>query len=468
MKILNVSALCVLMALTVGGLGMNAQTFYNARDLTTNNMFENALHAHMLHYKSDADFWLNYLTGFVYQDSKADDFGALFMPINQSCVSVRQDGTGDVNSAWFDLTSNTGNGFEGTFCINPKRKVYAMLNQFHLCLDPYICGMWLEVNFAYEHVNQEAGCAMTTKSSIGSEKALENMTKAGMCCGTFKETAINDVEIKGGWDFVFENHDYCGVYIAGTAPTKKHQPAINTCFFKPWIGTNHGSFGFGLKGGHTLWSCDEHTVRLMTDMKYRYVFSADEMRIFDLEKNGSWSRFLLLAEKTDPATSFHNSEVFTKLVSVTPRGVVDWWTGLNATCGDVSLELGYDLWWRATERISGANYNELPANSGIYDIAGHSTTASTATIAQGAGPINRAASDGVFTGLNTNKLDPNSGAQQAALSNTLYGAMSWSSKVQGCPALIGLGGSYEWGTRNHGVKTTLDQWSVFVNASINF
>lgn len=469
MKISNVYVLCAIISLVMSGLSMNAQTFYNARDLTTNNMYENALHAHTLHYKSDADYWLNYLTGFVYQCSNSENFGALFMPVNAPCVSVRQDGTGDVNSGWFDLDSNVGNGFVGSLCIKPKRKVYAMLNQFHLCLDPYICGLWFEVNFAYEHVNQETGCLPSTKNAIGANTELKNMTEAGLCCDTFKETAVNDVELKGGWDYVFTNHDYVGIYIIGTAPTKKHQVPVNTCFFKPWIGTNHGSCGFGFKGGHTLWSCDDRAVRLMTDMKYRYVFSADEIRVFDLEKNGAWSRYLLLAEYATPAKSFHDITLFTQKVSVTPRSVVDWWTGVHATCGDVGLELGYDLWWRATERITGINNELLPRKIGIYDIAGTTkVSASTATIAQGAGPQNKAVSDSTFTGLSSNNLDLNSAAQQAALSQTFYIAASWSSKIVDCPAMVGLGGSYELASRNNNVKTTMDQWSIFVDASVNF
>jgi len=445
-----------------------AQTFYNARDLTTNNMFENALHSHMLHYQSQADYWLNYLTGFVYQYSKPEQFGALFMPVDRPCVSVKQNGTGDVNSGWFDLNSTSGDGFDGVLCINPQRKVYAMLNQFHFCLDPYICGLWFEVNFAYEHVNQETGCKMTTRSAPGSEEALKNITEAGLCCGTFKETAINDVELKGGYDFVFQNNDYVGIYIVGTVPQHKNRIETNDCFFKPWIATNHGSCGFGVKGGHTLWSCDDRTVRLMTDMKYRYVFSADEIRQFDLENNGPWSRYLLLASRSDPAKSYHNITIFTEQASVTPRSVVDWWTGLNLTRGDLGFEIGYDLWWREAERITGMEKDSLPGNVGIFDIAGHTTSASTATISQGAGPDNKAQSDSTFIGLGSKKLDPNSAVQQAALSQTFYAALSWSSKVNDCPVMVGFGASYEGALRNNGVKATLDQWSVFVDGSINF
>lgn len=442
-----------------------AQTFYNARDLTTNNMFQNALHANWLHYKSNNDYWLNYLAGYVYQYSKSSEFGALFMPVNKECISVRQDGTGDVNAAWFNVAPSNDSDFSGTFCLEPKRIVHAMLNQFHMCLDPYICGLWFEVNFAYEHVHQEMGCK-------GSEKynEVKSLTDAGICCGTFKETAINDIELKGGYDFVTQSNDYVGIYIVGTVPTKKHELAVNDCFFKPWVGTNHGSCGFGVKGGHTLMSCEDRTVRLLTDLKYRYVLSADEIRAFDLEKNGPWSRYLLLAKYGDASTSFHDKTLFSQKVSVTPRSVIDWWTGLNSTYGNVSFELGYDLWWRATEQISGLDNTLLPTNVAIFDVAGgvNKTSASTATIKQGVGPVEKAKSDATFRPLSSGALDPQSAEQRSALSQTMYVAASWNSSWASCPFMIGLGGSYEWASKRDDLKTTLNQWSVFVDAIINF
>ena len=63
-----------------------------------------------------------------------------------------------------------------------------------------------------------------------------------------------------------------------------------------------------------------------------------------------------------------------------------------------------------------------------------------------------------------NDLNLNSGATPSALSNTIYAAIGYDGCVCDSPALIGLGGSYEWGRD----CDALDNWAVWVKLAMAF
>ena len=156
---------------------------------------------------------------------------------------------------------------------------------------------------------------------------------------------------------------------------------------------------------------------------------------------------------------------FTQQLNVTPGSTIDLWLALHFERCQWNAELGYDLWWRQQERVELCCF---PTNIGIYDIAGdcarNPVTASTATICQGVTGTNVAVSDATFTFITCDDINLNSAATPKALSNTVYAALGYDGDLCDCPALVGVGGSYEFGSNS----AALSNWTVWVKMGLSF
>lgn len=453
--------------MTVVDLRASSKSIFIPRSITTDSVYELALTQYDRYHAAEEFNYHLYVKPFFMQSTK-DQLASYFLPNGKCCITMKEDGTGDVNSLWFNLIAPTGESYSSTVCLNPVRKAYGAVLSFyaHFCNN-----WWLGINSAAMRVNHNLHVCESNRTADGTCAGFKNACdgfnnptwSAGKlpCCQQTRG-GLDDIQCKLGYDYYTDDDRYSSLYLVATAPTGKK--CVTNNVFEPLVGSRHGSFGVGLNGG-TDWNlCDGDTVNLMLDVKYRYVFKAREKRSFDLSKNGDWSRYLLVVPSTQVLNSQPGVNVVTLPVQVTPGSTVDLWLGLHYQHRAWNFEVGYDFWYRQAEKICAPC--SIAPHFGIQTLAlcGDTlTSASAATISQGAAGSNATVTDATFTAITMTDLNVNSGAQPRSLSSTIYGDIGYTAERDCYSLLFGLGASYEFGTKN-----ALRQWGIWYTQGVSF
>lgn len=452
-----------------------AHSFFKARQTTPNNVLQHSLSLYWWYHdvvcENDVAWWTMQVSPFYQRSTNGKQTAKYFLPCKQSSISVAEDGQGDVGSLWLNLIAADGSDFESCVSIRPQRSVVGAYFNFRFDFSRFVCHSWFDVSFAAMRAKHdihfcEENCTEGVACDV--EDVCEALNQPDWQFGKFSQCSltrkgVDDVQLKFGYDWFYCDTDHLSPYFVATVSTGKR-----TCpefIFEPTVGSKHGSIGFGLIGDVRVWECDNQELTVLTDFKYRYVLRACEVRSFDLCKNGDWSRYLQVVENDARSNALPGINAFTQEVSVTPRGVIDWWVALHYQKCQVNAELGYDLWWRQQERVELCCF---PQNLGIYDMVGdcqqNPVSASCAQICQTVAGDNVAPSDTEFVELTCTDLNLNSGVTPRALSNTIYAALGYDGEVCEYPSLIGIGASYEFGSD----CAALDNWMVWVKMGLAF
>lgn len=452
-----------------------SHTYFNPRQITTNNVFQNSLSLYWWYHdvlcEDDCAWWALWVTPFYQRSANRQKTAAYFFPCNQSAISVKEDGTGNVGSLWLNLIGASGTFFDSDIAIRPQRSVVGAYINFRFDLSRFFCHSWLEVAFAPMRVKHELNfCEQNKVPGVACDLAnvCEALNQPDWLYGRFNNSklvrkGVDDVQFKFGYDWFYCDTDHVSPYFVGVAPAGKASCAVDV--FEPTVGSNHGSVGFGIIGDICLWGCDASEITLLSDFKYRYVLRACETRSFDLCDNGDWSRYLQVVVEGEPSNSLPGINAFTQQLNITPGSTIDWWLALHYQKCQYNIELGYDLWWRQQEHVELCCF---PQNIGIYDIAGDCSrnpqTAHRATICETVTGANAASSDATFIKITCNDINLHSAATPKALSNTLYASFGYDGDLCDCPVIIGLGTSYEFG-RN---SAALDNWALWLKMGMSF
>lgn len=424
--------------------------------------------------------------GFFYEQSrKSDKLAKFFLPGNKNLISIQENGTGDVGSLWLSTIAPDGELYSSDLCISPKREAlgsFVNYRQDFYCLD----GLWIDVKFAiFEAVHKLRPREVLT--GTGAMGTLPNATtalqyldssalkygKLSKCDEETTNVGFDDIEVKLGYTFLgcegLGHLDFYGSLIIPISETPTAE-----FMFEPMLGRAHAGLGFGFNGGYKLLEKANKSLSLMADFSYQYLFKRSEMRSLDLINNGEWSRYLRLVNINTPAVSFPAINVTTRCVDVTPRSTINFWAAAHYQACAWHAEVGYNLWWRQSEKVCLRTDNCCPlddlSNYGIFDLANtcQPTTASTANISQsitvGGGGSNDVVSDPAIKALSLADLDLCSTANSGALTNKFYGMVSYDTCFRARPINIGVAGSIEF-ARNY---NALDQWGVWINLNVNF
>ncbi len=454
-----------------------SHSFFRPREITPNNVFQHNLSLYWWYHdvlcEDDCIWWSMQVSPFYQRSTDGKKAAEFFLPCKKCDISVKEDGTGDVGSLWLNLIAAGGSSFDSCVTIRPRRSVAGAYFNFRFDLSRVFCHSWLSVAFAAMRAKHELNFCEKENNGPGVACGVTNVCEAlnqcnllygkfAKCC-SLTSRGVDDVQIKFGYDWFYCDTNHLSPYIVGIAATGNSSNA--EFIFEPMVGSDHGSIGAGIIGDYTLWVCDNSELTLLTDFKYRYVLRACERRSFDLCKNGDWSRYLQVVQACARSNSLPGINILTQDVFVTPGSTIDWWFALHYQRCQWNVELGYDFWWRAKERVELCKF---PCNFGIYDLVGdcniNPVSASCAEICQSVTGSNVPASDESFVAITCNDLNLNSGATPGALSNTIYAAIGYDGCVCDSPALIGLGGSYEWGRD----CDALDNWAVWVKLAMAF
>jgi hypothetical protein len=469
---------CLWSLVAVHAIYADYGTFLRPRSITFDQTFELALTNYDRYHRQSDQIVSLYASPLYQRSTHESALAKFFLPNDKQCIAVREDGLGDVGSLWIDLISSDDTSFSSTVCLQPQRSSVGAYFLMHFYGDCLTSGLWASMSFAAINVKNNLHLCEDAVINPGTMSNLQTVTQAlnnsewlfgkWSACSLSK-SGVDDIQIKLGYNYVFCDDALLGLYIIGGIPTgtKPHARYV----FEPLIGSNHGSFGLGVKADYGFVFCDDHVIELMLDCKYRFIFSAQEYRSFDLCKQGKWSRYLQLVDAQAPLLSFPAINYLTKPVQVTPKSTVDLWLSMHYAYGDYNIEVGYDFWYRQKEQIRARCecpfFNDVQI--GIFDMNGTlcgatPTSGSSTNITQSIVGPNSVVSDSSFVALTQADVNIASGASPKALTSKVYGSFAYTPEVCEIPLLAGVSGSYEFSHHNK----LFNQWAIWVTLGISF
>ena len=397
----------------------------------------------------------------------------------------------NINSVWLGLrdtgylsaAGGTALLFSSTFSIDPQSKdvgthLYAYVN-----LDDWFCGLWADMATAIVKRRNTLNCSEIVANFSNETPGIYTVAQAlanplynfgkfycGSCNGDLWRTAIDDIQFRLGWDTSLGfcgcgDNGIAGIYIIGTVPTGRKNTAAY--IFEPQVGSKHGSVGVGVEGEYNFDICD-HNFSILTDFNYRYVFSHNELRSFDLINNGPFSRYLLVEVEAVPTFTLEGINFFTQCVKVTPQSTIQWWIALNYEWCDWNFEVGYDLFWRQKEKISQTSLDNITFTLRLVFfilIAYHLVLDATPYQQQQLVPLSfQCALDSVFVPVTGADLNAASAVAGKVLTNKIYGAVATSGCFCDCASwTAAVGGSYEFVSSKYRCSA-LEYWAYLVKS----
>lgn len=449
-----------------------AHTVFVPRQIAYNPLYEDALvfdeYAHM-----DDRFLLSVKP--IYTQTVGSSIKKYFA-INHACsMNVQENGSGNIDSLWFQVISPPGTYYSSTLSFNPVQKTYGALLYLAWML-PADCA--LTVNTAFVKRKNTMHMCETNISSgdLGQVPGFSTLTQAfastdmkyGKICGTRSKGGVDDLQIK-----LLKNFRMCDdeslfgdIYVLVGVPTGHGSKAVY--LFEPLIGSKHAQVGLGFNAEKSFDLCMCDRFSLYGELKWRYAFKAKEIRSFDMTPNGQWSRYLLFTTPTSDADPFFAINDLTFKANVTPRNSFDLLLAAHVELSRFSFELGYNFWYRQAEKVCPCI--KLP-EVGIADLVGIAqltnqtpvtvTTSSTATISQGVYPnAYQMARDASYTLVTPGNINVCSGAQGTSLSNSIFGSIGY----HYCQVDFGINASYEHAANSN----TASVASVWANIDIRF
>ncbi len=499
--------------------GMVCGTFCNISDHTTlvprlmaeNSVLELALHNYYDWYHpecSDCRSWVNVeiTAPYYFKSTREKRLAGYFLPNCQNCITIGKNNTSDISSPWLELFSAFGQPpFSSTVCIAPTRKVIGgalrLFFDFGAWSDNCGCmqDWWATIFIPVQQVRHNLHLTEIPTPGSGAavyysiNNAIEALNNPAWLFGkwsptTLKKSGVDDISVKVGYTF-HKSAGHAAGYGLLFIPTGRGTKA--EYLFEPLVGGNHVGLGLGFNGDYLMYDCGSTSIDLMLDIRYAYFFKRKETRSIDLF-NGDLSRYLLVAQSTNTTAALPGINYFTQQVSVIPGSMLELWTGISFNRCNWHVEVGYDFWFRSKEKLSLADED---LGVGIFDIAARPptcpVTASCARICQAIPGTGAPTSDTTFTTVSNSNaineqgvtpagtnccttfcaqpnqcsyLNLNSAANPRALTSTVYGAISYDCCVCDYPAMIGVGGQYEFAHR----RSALSQYGVWLKTAISF
>jgi hypothetical protein len=281
----------------------------------------------------------------------------------------------------------------------------------------------------------------------------------GLMSGKHSKTGFADVDVILGYKFIEKAKYHAGINFGFTIPTGNNPRGVE--LFEPVYGNHkHWGVGGGLDAHMNLWTKDEQDLKLNFVVNYRYLLKGSEHRPLGL-KNYASPYVLLGKYSTDGGIELVPAvNVLTRLgVEVTPRSQFDGILALAYNNGGFSLDLGYNLYARSAEKV--ALRGEIEEDTwGVaardFDTAG----------AFDGNPADFDAATANPQWITDDAIDTGSGsaATPSQLTNGIYGGFGYHFKHWEYPLLLGLGGKYDWASKN----SEFDSWSVWAKVAISF
>ena len=381
----------------------------------------------------------------------------------QSSIALNQNGFGDFNPELI-LLSSTNHDYVSTMTLHPELFMFGALLHFYKQYEHIFFDIRTSILNCKTQINiAEFGPKIGTMPDFTGTKlndAYDAFTQGDWQYGKFgdaqNETGLDNVQLMIGSSGQVGSSQVAPSFLAGfiLAEIPTGHGTRSEWFFEPQVGTNHWALG----GGLDYMVAGDNGFSLVAGGNYRYIFANWETRSFDLTVNGQWSRYLALdtianLEVDAIYPGLPGINLFTQDALIEGRNQVNAYARLEKKFEKCLFELSYNFLYTQQETI---NQTDIIASGyGIYDvyIAGGSTTASTATIAQ-ADPVY----DVTPVTVVTSDLDLLSGAQTKWMSS-MVAARLQSRQESYC---WGIGAAVDVANAVQAIST----WSVWANFEI--
>jgi hypothetical protein len=409
----------------------------------------------------ESQTWALNITPFYIKSTQKNKVGSYFLFGSRS-MSI---GDEDCNVApeWFGLEAPVGESIDSTLMLNPNRSSSGILffGGYNLTNS-----LFATITLPLVHISQKLNMCEYRTGSYGFDSCIKTFSDAlnqsswchGKFCSSYKsKTGVEDIAINLGYKIKQKETALWDIFLKGIIPTG--ETSYNRYVFEPFVGSKHWALGLGTTtnikkiGAHASFNW-------FVIVDYLYRFKAHEYRSFDLCNNGCWSRYLLLVHQDDTTTPLDGINILTQQVDVTPRSRAEFTTGIRIETDICAFTLGYDLWYRASEKIRCCKNLSAYGIFNTHETSEDGTTASTATINV---PPCSTAEDSSFVALGNINLD--SGTQPSSVNNKIFGGFTRtfvddeSKKIK-----VEIWGSYEHAHKN----SAFSQWSIWGTVGFEF
>jgi len=288
--------------------------------------------------------------------------------------------------------------------FDPKQKAYGARFDYYQDLEKIVKGLYLTVALPVVHVENDMGlsidCApacnpcsgtVTTPNAALNQRVINYfkgctdvsldqinnkqvpLAKAKID-GRRGKTGVADIDVKLGYNFLDKENYHLGLNLGVTFPTGNE--AKGNYVFEPIVGNGqHWGLGFGLDSLFRIWNNEDSDLKFAVIFNYRYLFKNDECRTLGI--NGAttastnpcapcgddddcapalnWGQYRLLGDNTITTVPYAltpAANITTLNVNVTPGSQFDGIAALTYNNSGWSLDLGYNLYLRAREKVS--------------------------------------------------------------------------------------------------------------------
>ncbi|MEX0671912.1 MAG: hypothetical protein WD068_01000 [Candidatus Babeliales bacterium] len=434
-----------------------------------------------------------------------EKLASFFLPKPDSNCVIFQTNSQEANVLRADDFGLVGTG---TVCICPQLSNFFIDFGAYLDLKSCYDGLFFEIHAPVVHTWWDANCSTCDASSTCTAGFPANLmacseapTPAGttnlkralrgdftwpdvknelcfgvICKDRISKTRLADVRLALGYYAYRCDRWGVGIKAVGAIPAgnvpEAHfllDPVVGNGG-NPELGAGlmaHANFYECEDGSYFAWYLDGYASHLFT--------SRTQRRLFDLTKNGCFSRYLLL-KKFDNKVKLVELErgpnLFAQPIKVAVDVQGDVSTMLSYVGSCFSCDIGYNFWGRSQEKCKEFGCC-IPANT--YGIKGtipfcqpdgtaNIQTASTATINTSSGT--EGATDGTQPRfLECDDLNICSALNPSVFTQAVFANINYSTKGLGCDAFFGIGGKVEFTDNCH---QTIQQWQVWVSGAANF
>lgn len=455
------------------------------------------------------------LIGFYQASHSAPALGRYFgmnnhnqMLLGHTASGAALDGA-DLDCAYL-IHEASGSASQASITLKPTTESYGMvLTSFHN-LEKIMDGLYMSMNIPVVYMTNNMHMSISdvtgnatvanitnffngTFTGINTSANAQQPLKYAKISEVKSQTGIADIESKLGYNVVDQEDYRWGVNVGWTTATGNKNNGFYV--WQPIVGNGgHTALGVGSDAMVMLWSDNQHNIKLSFAVDYRYLFENDEYRTFGIKESDgtvrNWGQYHLLAQ---PIVGGANGVVLSPAANhttlncaITPGNQVEGLTNIAYNGGNLSLDIGYNFFWRAKEslRIKGS-YDTFSQLCGVAnratDASDGSQSASTygntsGSVAAGVlGTLERQfdenhASTNTASGaanmkwLSLANLNSDSAITPAVLTHKIYAGVGGVFRDWYLPILVGIGGSYELASKN----SAPDYWSVYAKASIGF
>lgn len=356
-------------------------------------------------------------------------------------------GAVDVN---FDPIDGLGTAGVFTLKTDPKHQEFGVHFAWQQRLDVLFEGLFFELDVPVVNVKHELNPVYAGVDAAAAKTDLEGTTVGGApkylkyYTGSLSKTGVADVALRLGYSFLEEEDYRLAVNVAAVAPTGGKPTSVN--LFAPQIGdNNHWAIGAGVTLSGCLYENNDHELRGLAELNYRYRFANTQQRTVGLKNVPTFTRTRLYDATPDAYFLVDKTTIDLK---VTGGSAVNFLAGLGYDYKCFSLDLAYELNGLASEKV------EEAANSGFVENAaikfGYDTgSPAYATAVQ----------------LTKANLDFDVATNPSKLTHKVAGSLGYTLwHDQQYPVALGWGGSYTFGSN----RTAFKGLGLFGKVGVSF